>query len=40
MYGMTNAAANTCGFLAPYVTGLLIKGQVRMNIVTYFTVNL
>lgn len=29
MYGITNAAANTCGFLAPYVIGLLIEGRVR-----------
>ncbi|PNF31193.1 putative inorganic phosphate cotransporter [Cryptotermes secundus] len=27
MYGITNAAANTCGFLAPYAIGLLINGN-------------
>lgn len=26
MYGITNAAANMCGFLAPYVIGLIIEG--------------
>lgn len=30
MYGITNAAANMCGFLAPYVIGLLIEGRVRL----------
>lgn len=29
MYGITNAAANMCGFLAPYVVGLIIEGRVR-----------
>lgn len=33
MYGITNAAANMCGFLAPYVIGLLIQGQVISLIV-------
>lgn len=28
MYGITNAASNMCGFLAPYVIGLLINGRV------------
>lgn len=28
MYGITNAAANMCGFLAPYVIGLIIEGRV------------
>lgn len=28
MYGITNAAANMCGFLAPYVIGLMIEGRV------------
>lgn len=27
LYGFTNAAANTCGFLAPYVTGVIISGH-------------
>lgn len=27
MYGITNAASNMCGFLAPYVIGLLINGR-------------
>lgn len=31
MYGITNAAANTCGFLAPYAIGLLINGNVSVN---------
>lgn len=29
MYGITNAAANICGFLAPYAIGLIIEGQVK-----------
>lgn len=28
MYGITNAAANTCGFMAPYIIGTLINGRV------------
>lgn len=28
MYGITNAAANLCGFLAPYAIGVIIQGQV------------
>nr|CAD7423052.1 unnamed protein product [Timema monikensis] len=36
MYGITNAASNMCGFLAPYAIGLLINGRVR----TYFNVYL
>lgn len=28
MYGITNAAANMCGFLAPYVIGQIIEGKV------------
>lgn len=28
MYGITNAAANMCGFLAPYVIGLIIEDRV------------
>ncbi|KAF4526241.1 hypothetical protein B566_EDAN001926 [Ephemera danica] len=31
MYGVTNAAGNMCGFLAPYVTGLLINGQETLS---------
>lgn len=34
MYGITNAAANMCGFLAPYVIGLIIEGRVRRERVT------
>lgn len=34
MYGITNAAANTCGFLAPYVIGLIIEGRVRIFLFT------
>lgn len=30
MYGITNAAANMCGFLAPYVIGLMIEGRVNI----------
>lgn len=30
MYGITNAAANMCGFLAPYVIGLIIEGRVSI----------
>ena len=28
LYGMTNAAANACGFLAPYVIGQIVDGHV------------
>lgn len=31
MYGITNAAANTCGFLAPYAIGLLIQGRETLG---------
>lgn len=31
MYGITNAAANMCGFLAPYVVGLLISGRETLG---------
>lgn len=31
LYGITNAAANTCGFLAPYVIGLLIRGRENLT---------
>lgn len=31
MYGITNAAANTCGFLAPYIIGLIIKGADTLD---------
>lgn len=27
LYGITNAAANTCGFLAPYVVGRIVQGH-------------
>lgn len=31
MYGITNAAGNTCGFLAPYIIGLLIEGKETLG---------
>lgn len=31
MYGITNAAANMCGFLAPYVIGLIIEGRETLG---------
>ncbi|CAG9833054.1 unnamed protein product [Diabrotica balteata] len=31
MYGITNSAANMCGFLAPYVIGLIIQGQETLG---------
>ncbi|XP_021941380.1 sialin isoform X1 [Zootermopsis nevadensis] len=31
MYGITNAASNACGFLAPYAIGLLIKGNDTLS---------
>lgn len=31
MYGITNAAANVCGFLAPYVIGTIISGQETLG---------
>jgi ACS family sodium-dependent inorganic phosphate cotransporter-like MFS transporter 5 len=30
LYGITNAAGNVCGFLAPYAVGLLINGNVSI----------
>lgn len=30
LYGLTNAAANICGFLAPYVVGVLVQGHVSI----------
>lgn len=31
MYGITNAAANMCGFIAPYVIGTIIQGQETLG---------
>ncbi|XP_077288213.1 putative inorganic phosphate cotransporter [Arctopsyche grandis] len=31
MYGITNAAANICGFVAPYAIGLIIEGQETLS---------
>lgn len=31
MYGITNAAGNTCGFLAPYVIGMIIRGNETLS---------
>lgn len=31
MYGITNAVSNICGFMAPYVTGLLISGRETLG---------
>ncbi|CAG2061887.1 unnamed protein product, partial [Timema podura] len=31
MYGITNAASNMCGFLAPYAIGLLINGRETLD---------
>lgn len=31
MFGITNAAANVCGFLAPYVIGLIINSQETLG---------
>jgi len=31
LYGLTNAAANICGFLAPYVIGVLIQGRDNLT---------
>ncbi|XP_055370914.1 sialin [Condylostylus longicornis] len=31
LYGLTNAAGNTCGFLAPYVIGMLINGKETLT---------
>jgi ACS family sodium-dependent inorganic phosphate cotransporter-like MFS transporter 5 len=30
LYGITNAASNVSGFLAPYAVGLLINGNVSI----------
>lgn len=30
LYGLTNAAANACGFLAPYVIGSIVEGHVSI----------
>lgn len=31
MYGITNAASNMCGFLAPYVIGMIIQGRETLG---------
>ncbi|XP_030764010.1 putative inorganic phosphate cotransporter isoform X2 [Sitophilus oryzae] len=31
MYGITNAASNMCGFIAPYVVGMLIEGRETLG---------
>lgn len=31
MYGITNAAGNTCGFLAPYVIGMIVRGNETLG---------
>ncbi|XP_060523249.1 sialin [Cylas formicarius] len=31
MYGITNAASNMCGFIAPYVIGLIIEGRETLG---------
>lgn len=31
MYGITNAAANTCGFMAPYIIGTIISGNETLS---------
>lgn len=31
MYGLTNSAGNTCGFLAPYVIGLIVNGKETLG---------
>lgn len=36
LYGLTNAAANACGFLAPYVIGSIVEGHVSIFLV-YFS---
>lgn len=35
LYGLTNAAANACGFLAPYVIGRIVQGHVSITIHCY-----
>ena len=30
LYGLTNAAANVCGFLAPYIVGIIVQGHVSI----------
>ena len=36
LMGVTNTAANMAGFMAPYVTGLVIDGNVSTYIITKF----
>ena len=31
MYGITNAAGNICGFMAPYIIGLIIQGKETLG---------
>lgn len=31
MYGITNAASNTCGFIAPYIIGTIITGNETLS---------
>lgn len=36
LYGLTNAAANACGFLAPYVIGSIVEGHVSICNISLF----
>lgn len=39
LYGLTNAAANVCGFLAPYIIGRLVQGHVSiMKFILFVTI--
>lgn len=31
LFGVTNAVANLCGFMAPYAVGVLVKGNVSLT---------
>lgn len=37
LYGLTNAAANACGFLAPYVIGSIVEGHVSILIAFFIS---
>jgi len=36
LYGLTNAAANACGFLAPYIIGSIVNGHVSIRSIPLF----
>lgn len=37
LFGVTNAVANLCGFMAPYAVGILVKGNVSLDRNSYLS---